>query len=121
VPACARPPRRSRARAAAQRPRRPLLSPASTPAPAADWRFQGIVKGLPWRPLLAAAGSTTHVIDPETGLVVEHMERWKANPGEVRAGVGEGAREETVVGGWGWGVDRAAGRKRGGDEGEGTT
>ncbi|KAI8463095.1 MAG: SOUL heme-binding protein [Monoraphidium minutum] len=50
-----------------------------------NWRFQGIVKGLPWRPLLAAAGSTTHVIDADSGLVVEHIERWKADPGEVVA------------------------------------
>lgn len=28
------------------------------------WRFSGIVGLLPWRPRLAAAGSTTHVFDP---------------------------------------------------------
>ncbi|KIZ05747.1 hypothetical protein MNEG_2218 [Monoraphidium neglectum] len=50
-----------------------------------NWRFQGVVKGLPWRPLLAAAGSTTHVIDPASGLVVEHQERWKADPAQVVA------------------------------------
>eukprot|EP00882_Tetradesmus_deserticola_P032318 GHRQ01036627.1.p2 GENE.GHRQ01036627.1~~GHRQ01036627.1.p2 ORF type:complete len:135 (-),score=23.51 GHRQ01036627.1:17-421(-) len=32
-----------------------------------------------------AAGSTTHVIDAGRGLVVEHIERWKSEPGEVRA------------------------------------
>lgn len=31
----------------------------------------------------AAAGSTTHVIDASRGLVVEHIERWKSEPGEV--------------------------------------
>ena len=29
-----------------------------------QWRFSGIVGLLPWRPRLAAAGSTTHVFDP---------------------------------------------------------
>lgn len=47
-----------------------------------------MVKGLPWRPLLAAAGSTTHVIDPASGLVVEHQERWKADPAQVCVWVG---------------------------------
>lgn len=42
------------------------------------------MRGLPWRPLLAAAGTTTHVIDAERGAVVEHLERWKSKPGEVR-------------------------------------
>lgn len=35
--------------------------------------------------MLAAAGTTTHVIDPERGVVVEHLERWKSKPGEVVA------------------------------------
>ena len=50
----------------------------------AHWRFSGVL-ALPWRPRLAAAGSTTHVIDPERRLVVEHIERWKSEPGEVVA------------------------------------
>jgi hypothetical protein len=65
------------------RPPPPPAPPPHNPQPAANWRFQGIVKGLPWRPLLAAAGSTTHVIDPQRGAVVEHIERWKADPKEV--------------------------------------
>lgn len=31
-----------------------------------------------------SAGSTTHIIDTSRGLVVEHIERWKSEPGEVR-------------------------------------
>jgi Cys-tRNA synthase (O-phospho-L-seryl-tRNA:Cys-tRNA synthase) len=43
---------------------------------------------LVW-PLLfgcCCAGSTTHIIDTSRGLVVEHIERWKSEPGEVRWG-----------------------------------
>ncbi len=29
------------------------------------------------------AGSTTHVIDTQRGLVVEHIEAWKSDPKEV--------------------------------------
>eukprot|EP00775_Hariotina_reticulata_P008051 gene8051-8246_t len=50
----------------------------------AHWRFSALL-ALPWKPRLAAAGSTTHVIDPERGLVVEHIERWKSEPAEVVA------------------------------------
>jgi len=76
----------------------------------ANWRFQGIVKGLPWKPLLAAAGATTHVIDPDRGVVVEHQERWKANPGEVVARLLRPARTppgtawETFMVGCCWGL-----------------
>lgn len=48
----------------------------------AHWRFSAILD-LPWKPRLAAAGSTTHIIDTSRGLVVEHIERWKSEPGEV--------------------------------------
>ena len=34
----------------------------------ARWRFSSTV-AVPWRPILAAGGSTTHKFDPETGLV----------------------------------------------------
>lgn len=44
-----------------------------------SWRFSGIVN-LPWKPLLAAAGSTVHVFDPDTGYVVEHLENWDTEP-----------------------------------------
>eukprot|EP00884_Botryococcus_braunii_P014047 jgi/Botrbrau1/22643/Bobra.176_1s0065.1 len=46
------------------------------------WRFSAIL-GLPWRPRLAAAGGTTHVIDPGTGKVVKHIESWDIEPGKV--------------------------------------
>jgi len=34
----------------------------------AKWRFSSILR-VPWRPVLAAGGSTTHKFDPDTGLV----------------------------------------------------
>ena len=34
----------------------------------ARWRFSSVLN-VPWRPILAAGGSTTHKFDPETGLV----------------------------------------------------
>ncbi|DBA78831.1 hypothetical protein WJX77_006022 [Trebouxia sp. C0004] len=46
------------------------------------WRVSGIVQ-LPWRPLLAAAGGTTHVFSQETGRVVKHIEMWDVEPGKV--------------------------------------
>eukprot|EP00892_Ulva_mutabilis_P004237 jgi/Ulvmu1/2185/UM013_0031.1 len=47
-----------------------------------SWRFRCILE-LPWKPVLAAAGSTTYVGDAETGLIVKHIEAWDANPREV--------------------------------------
>ena len=46
------------------------------------WRFNAILD-LPWKPRLAAAGGTLHVFDPETNLVVEHIESWDVEPGKV--------------------------------------
>jgi hypothetical protein len=37
------------------------------------WKFSAILD-LPWRPRLAAAGGTKHVLDPRTNLVVKHIE-----------------------------------------------
>lgn len=48
------------------------------------WRFSCILD-LPWRPLLAAAGSTTHVVDLEAGRVVRHVEAWDIEPSKVVA------------------------------------
>ncbi|KAG2443128.1 hypothetical protein HYH02_009539 [Chlamydomonas schloesseri] len=48
------------------------------------WRFSCLLD-LPWRPRLAAAGGTTHVIDPARGLVVRHEERWEVEPEKVVA------------------------------------
>jgi hypothetical protein len=49
------------------------------------WTFSGVVDALPWRPRLAAAGSTTHTLDPASGRVVRHIEAWSSSPGEVVA------------------------------------
>ena len=46
------------------------------------WRFSAILD-LPWKPRLAAAGGTIHVLDPETNLVVDHIESWDVKPGAV--------------------------------------
>lgn len=51
-----------------------------------SWKFSCILQ-LPWRPRLAAAGGTTHVLDPATGLVVKHIERWDVEPAEVVQGL----------------------------------
>ncbi|KXZ49450.1 hypothetical protein GPECTOR_21g676 [Gonium pectorale] len=48
------------------------------------WRFSALLD-LPWRPRLAAAGGTTHVMDLERGCVVRHDERWDVEPGKVVA------------------------------------
>ncbi|KAG1666296.1 hypothetical protein FOA52_004777 [Chlamydomonas sp. UWO 241] len=48
------------------------------------WRFSCVLD-LPWRPLLAAAGSTTHVIDADAGRVVKHIEAWDVDPKRVVA------------------------------------
>jgi len=48
------------------------------------WRFSCILD-LPWKPLLAAAGSTTHVLDLASGRVVRHVEAWDVEPSKVVA------------------------------------
>lgn len=42
------------------------------------WRFSCIID-LPWKPKLAAAGSTKHVLSASSGKVVEHIESWDVN------------------------------------------
>ncbi len=49
------------------------------------WKFSGVVNALPWRPRLAAAGSTTHTVDQDSGRVVRHIEAWSSSPGQVVA------------------------------------
>jgi hypothetical protein len=46
------------------------------------WRFSAILD-LPWKPRLAAAGGTLHILDPNTNLVVEHIESWDVKPAAV--------------------------------------
>lgn len=48
------------------------------------WRFSCVLD-LPWKPRLAAAGGTTHVLDPVTNRVVQHIERWEVEPAKVVA------------------------------------
>ncbi|KAL6754352.1 SOUL heme-binding protein [Haematococcus lacustris] len=48
------------------------------------WRFSCLLD-LPWRPRLAAAGSTEHVLDLAQGRVVRHIESWDTEPGRVVA------------------------------------
>lgn len=85
--------------------------PADGNVVAATWRFSGVVKVLPWRPVLAARGSTRHVIDPRRGLVVEHVEEWASSPGEVLARLWEPSNRGAPVNRW----EAALGaRKRGG-------
>jgi len=50
-----------------------------------EWRFASRLVSLPWRPTLAARGTTTHVLDATSGLVVGHEERWLSEPGAVVA------------------------------------
>lgn len=66
----------------------------------ATWRFSGIVKVLPWRPVLAASGSTRHVIDPSRGLVIEHVEEWASSPGEVLERLWEPSNRGPPVNRW---------------------
>jgi hypothetical protein len=46
------------------------------------WSFSGNLK-LPWRPVLAAAGETSHVLSTKTGKICQYLERWNSNPWQV--------------------------------------
>ena len=46
-----------------------------------EWRFSCVLD-LPWRPMLAASGGTTHVLNDEN-RVVRHYERWDVDPKKV--------------------------------------
>lgn len=46
------------------------------------WNFQSFLK-LPWNPILAASGETSHYIDKELGLIYKYEERWKSKPWDV--------------------------------------
>jgi len=82
----------------------------------ATWRFSGVVKVLPWRPVLAAAGSTRHVVDPRKGQVVEHVEEWASSPGEVLARLWEPSNRGAPVNRW-EAAFGALGSKKGGGGG----
>jgi len=46
------------------------------------WIFQSKLK-LPWKPVLAASGETSHFLDPDTGLICKYEERWKSKTWDV--------------------------------------
>ena len=46
------------------------------------WVFSGSLK-LPWRPILAAAGETSHFLSPTTLKITRYQERWKSDPWDV--------------------------------------
>ncbi|CAI7893169.1 unnamed protein product [Closterium sp. NIES-54] len=45
------------------------------------WRFSCVL-GLPWRPILAASGSTDHFFNESTGKIYKHVERWDISPAD---------------------------------------
>ena len=45
------------------------------------WVYSSNLK-LPWTPILAAAGETSHFLD-DNNLIVRYQEQWKSNPWEV--------------------------------------
>ena len=49
---------------------------------AVGWIYSSKLK-LPWKPVLAASGVTTHYIDRPSGLIYRYEERWKSNPWDV--------------------------------------
>ena len=46
------------------------------------WAFQSKLK-LPWRPVLAAAGTTAHVLSAGSGRIRRYEETWKSKPWDV--------------------------------------
>ncbi|XP_073389589.1 uncharacterized protein [Physcomitrium patens] len=47
----------------------------------ARWRFNCIL-GLPWRPILAATGSTEYFFDSNSGKICKHVENWDISPAD---------------------------------------
>lgn len=46
------------------------------------WIFSSKLK-LPWKPILAASGETSHYISRKTGKISRYEERWKSKPFDV--------------------------------------
>jgi hypothetical protein len=46
------------------------------------WIFSSKLK-LPWKPVLAASGETSHYISRKTGRIFKYVESWKSKPIEV--------------------------------------
>ncbi|KAG0590105.1 hypothetical protein KC19_1G072000 [Ceratodon purpureus] len=47
----------------------------------AKWRFNCVL-GLPWRPILAATGSTEYFFDSNSGKICKHVENWDISPAD---------------------------------------
>jgi hypothetical protein len=47
----------------------------------AKWRFNCVL-GLPWRPILAATGSTEYFFDENSGKICKHVENWDISPAD---------------------------------------
>ena len=62
------------------------------------WTFSSVLK-LPWRPRLAASGTTTHVFDANN-RVVEHNERWESDISAVLANLLRPANAASPEDGW---------------------
>ena len=62
------------------------------------WTFSSVLK-LPWRPRLAASGTTTHVFDANN-RVIEHNERWESDISAVLANLLRPANAASPEDGW---------------------
>ena len=70
--------------------------------------------GLPWRPVLAWVWGVEHVFDPESHLVVKHIERWEVSAAEgvrqlLSAGPPQGLQQGRTGCGGGGGRDKREG------------
>jgi len=75
-----------------------------------EWRFSCVLD-LPWRPMLAASGGTTHVLNDEN-RVVRHYERWDVDPKKVLGQLLKPASKIPEPGGGVHGVGGVGGRRR---------
>ncbi|KAL3701163.1 hypothetical protein R1sor_019185 [Riccia sorocarpa] len=47
----------------------------------ARWRFNCVLS-LPWKPILAATGSTEYFFSKESGKIIKHVESWDISPAD---------------------------------------
>ncbi|KAL2650481.1 hypothetical protein R1flu_018609 [Riccia fluitans] len=47
----------------------------------ARWRFNCVL-ALPWKPILAASGSTEYFFSKESGKIIKHVESWDISPAD---------------------------------------
>jgi len=69
--------------------------------------------GLPWKPVLAWPWGVEHVFDEQSGLIVQHIERWEVSPAEgvrqlLRAGPPNGLQQGRRGGGGGGAVEESS-------------